>query len=211
MSPAGGPGFPCRPYEQCFPNLTAEFGGRLVCGTGANDIVEYQRKRPAAGGIESHDELEVGALRGILRQYGLWVFLGLPRLPIFAVRFGLDSCRKQTVHVPDHCLRIRGPKRKSTIIRWRSPTRRATRLRLAVVSWCRPTARPARSPSPEPIRRARSSPALRYMTSSRGSHPIPPATAIPVRSCPPSGGLNLPELPLGEESDEAAVGRPERE
>src|SRR6266481_7650247 len=77
---------------------------------------------------------------------------------------------------------IRGPTRKSTIIRSRSPTRRATKLRSAVVASCRPTARPARSPSPEPIRRARSLQALRCTTSSRGNHPILPARAMPFHS-----------------------------
>jgi len=48
--------------------------------------------------------------------------------------------------------------RKSTTIRWHSPTRRATKLRLVVVASYRPMARPARSPSREPIRRARSTP-----------------------------------------------------
>ena len=79
---------------------------------------------------------------------------------------------------------IRGPTRKSTTIRWRSPTRRATKLRLAVVASYRPMARPARSPSREPIRRARSTPAQPCTTSNRGSYSIAPATAMPFRSFP---------------------------
>src|SRR6267143_1219197 len=84
---------------------------------------------------------------------------------------GRASTTAKTTRSQGIRVRIRGPTRKSTIIPWCSPTRRATRLRLAVVASCRPTARPARSPSPEPIRRARSSPALRCTTSSRGSRP----------------------------------------
>jgi len=48
-------------------------------------------------------------------------------------------------------------------------TRRATRLRLAVVQSYPPTARLARSPSPELIQRATSSRALRCTTSSRAT------------------------------------------
>ena len=63
-----------------------------------------------------------------------------------------------------------------------STLRKAARSRLAVAQLNPPTARAARSPSKEPIQRARSSPALRCTTSSRGSHPIPPATAMPLQS-----------------------------
>jgi len=59
-------------YEQCLPHLKAEFGGRLVCDIDGNDIAEYQRKRLAAGVSNRTVNYEVGALRGVLRQFGLW-------------------------------------------------------------------------------------------------------------------------------------------
>jgi integrase len=59
-------------YEQCVPHLKQEFGKRLVCDIDANDVAEYQRKRLTAGVSNRTVNYEVGALRGILRQFGLW-------------------------------------------------------------------------------------------------------------------------------------------
>jgi len=59
-------------YEQCVPHLKEEFGKRLVCDLDANDIAEYQRKRLTDGVSNRTVNYEVGALRGILRQFGLW-------------------------------------------------------------------------------------------------------------------------------------------
>ena len=59
-------------YEQCVVHLKKEFGKRLVCDVDANDIAEYRRKRLAAGVTNRTVNYETGALRGILRQYGLW-------------------------------------------------------------------------------------------------------------------------------------------
>jgi integrase len=59
-------------YEQCVPHLKEEFGKRLVCDIDANDVAEYQRKRLAAGLSNRTVNYEVGTLRGVLRQFGLW-------------------------------------------------------------------------------------------------------------------------------------------
>jgi integrase len=59
-------------YEQCVPHLKEEFARRLVCDIDANDVAEYQRKRLAANVSNRTVNYEVGALRGILRQFGLW-------------------------------------------------------------------------------------------------------------------------------------------
>jgi len=59
-------------YRQCVPHLKEEFGKRLVCDIDANDVAEYQRKRLAAGVSNRTVNYEVGSLRGILRQFGLW-------------------------------------------------------------------------------------------------------------------------------------------
>lgn len=59
-------------YKQCLPHLRDEFGKRLVCDIDANDVAEYQRKRLAAEVSNRTVNYEVGALRGILRQFGLW-------------------------------------------------------------------------------------------------------------------------------------------
>src|SRR5277367_1410080 len=59
-------------YQQCVPHLKEEFGKRLVCDIDANDVAEYQRKRLAAGVSNRTVNYEVGSLRGILRQFGLW-------------------------------------------------------------------------------------------------------------------------------------------
>jgi integrase len=59
-------------YEQCVEHLKEEFGKRLVCDVDANGIWDYRRKRLAAGVTNRTVNYETGALRGILRQYGLW-------------------------------------------------------------------------------------------------------------------------------------------
>jgi len=59
-------------YEQCVEHLKAEYGKGLVCDVDANDIAEYRRKRLAAGVSNRTVNYETGALRGILRQFGLW-------------------------------------------------------------------------------------------------------------------------------------------
>jgi len=59
-------------YEQCVTHLKREFGKGLVCDMDANDIAEYRRERLAAGVTNRTANYETGALRGILRQYGLW-------------------------------------------------------------------------------------------------------------------------------------------
>ncbi|HEY1470884.1 MAG TPA: tyrosine-type recombinase/integrase [Candidatus Acidoferrum sp.] len=59
-------------YEQCVPHLKEVFGNGLVCDIDANDVAEYQRKRLVAGVSNRTVNYEVGALRGILRQFGLW-------------------------------------------------------------------------------------------------------------------------------------------
>jgi integrase len=59
-------------YEQCVTHLKEEFGKGLVCDVDANDIAEYRRKRLAAGVANRTANYETGALRGILRQFGLW-------------------------------------------------------------------------------------------------------------------------------------------
>ncbi len=64
-------------YEQCVEHLKEEFGKALVCDVDANDIAEYRRKRLSAGedkrGVSNRTvNYEVGALRGVLRQFGLW-------------------------------------------------------------------------------------------------------------------------------------------
>jgi integrase len=59
-------------YEQCVPHLKEVFGKGLVCDIDANDVAEYQRKRLDAGVSNRTVNYEVGVLRGILRQHGLW-------------------------------------------------------------------------------------------------------------------------------------------
>lgn len=59
-------------YEQCTEHLKAEYGKSLVCDVGADDVAEYRRKRLAAGVSNRTVNYETGALRGILRQFGLW-------------------------------------------------------------------------------------------------------------------------------------------
>jgi len=43
-----------------------------VCDIDANDVADYQRKRLAAGVSNRTVNYEVGSLRGILRQFGIW-------------------------------------------------------------------------------------------------------------------------------------------
>jgi integrase len=64
-------------YEQCVTHLKKEFGKGLVCDVDPNDIAEYRRKRLTVSadkrGVSNRTvNYEVGALRGILRQFGLW-------------------------------------------------------------------------------------------------------------------------------------------
>jgi len=53
-------------------HLKEEFGKGLVCDVDASDIAEYRRKRLAAGVANRTANYEIGTLRGILRQFGLW-------------------------------------------------------------------------------------------------------------------------------------------
>jgi integrase len=59
-------------YEQCTEHLKADYAKRLVCDVDANDIAEYRHKRLATGVSNRTVNYEIGALRGILRQFGLW-------------------------------------------------------------------------------------------------------------------------------------------
>jgi integrase len=59
-------------YKECVAVLKNEFGKRLVCDFDGNDIAEYQRKRLLEGLSGRTVNYEVGSLRGILRQFGLW-------------------------------------------------------------------------------------------------------------------------------------------
>jgi integrase len=59
-------------YEQCVTHLKEAFGKGLVCDVDANDIAQYRSKRLAAGVTNRTVNYETGALRGILRQFGLW-------------------------------------------------------------------------------------------------------------------------------------------
>jgi integrase len=59
-------------YEQCVAHLKEGFGKGLVCDVDANDIAEYRCNRLAAGITNRTANYETGALRGILRQFGLW-------------------------------------------------------------------------------------------------------------------------------------------
>jgi integrase len=59
-------------YAQWVEHLKAEFGKRLVCDVDSNSIAEYRSKRLAARKSNRSVNYEIGALRGVLRQYGLW-------------------------------------------------------------------------------------------------------------------------------------------
>jgi integrase len=58
-------------YKDCVAHLKAEFGKRLICDVDANDLAEYQGKRLAAVSNRTVN-YEIGTMRGILRQFGLW-------------------------------------------------------------------------------------------------------------------------------------------
>ncbi|MGH9405256.1 MAG: tyrosine-type recombinase/integrase [Terriglobia bacterium] len=59
-------------YEQCVDALKREFSDRLVCDIGDREIAEYQQKRLSEGLSNRSVNYEIGALRGILKQHGLW-------------------------------------------------------------------------------------------------------------------------------------------
>jgi integrase len=59
-------------FEHLVTTLCQEFGGRLVCDIGAEDIAALQRKRSAAGRAGRTVNYEVGVLRQILKARGLW-------------------------------------------------------------------------------------------------------------------------------------------
>ncbi len=59
-------------YEQCVDNLLESFSDRLICDILAPDVGDYQRNRLASGLSPRTVNYEIGALRGILKQYGLW-------------------------------------------------------------------------------------------------------------------------------------------
>lgn len=59
-------------YEQCAAHLKDHFGKGLIGDVDANDISEYRSKRLAVGVSNRTVNYEVGTLRGILRQFGLW-------------------------------------------------------------------------------------------------------------------------------------------
>jgi len=59
-------------YKECVVVLKETFSKRLVCDFDGNDVVEYQGKRLAEGLSGRTVNYEVGCLRGILRQFGLW-------------------------------------------------------------------------------------------------------------------------------------------
>lgn len=61
-----------RRYRDCVVNLKTQFGGRLVCDITHTDIAAYQRKRHAEGKAPRTVNYEIGTLRGILKQFGLW-------------------------------------------------------------------------------------------------------------------------------------------
>jgi integrase len=59
-------------FEHHIGTLAQEFGGRLVCDIGADDIAALQRKRCAEGKAGRTVNYEIGTLRQILRAHGLW-------------------------------------------------------------------------------------------------------------------------------------------
>lgn len=59
-------------YEQCVDKLRESFSDRLVCDILAPDVADYQRDRLASGVSPRTVNYEIGALCGILKQYGLW-------------------------------------------------------------------------------------------------------------------------------------------
>jgi integrase len=59
-------------YHQYARTLTAEFGDRLICDIGIDDIVRLQRKRVAQGKSPRTANYEIHALRLILKHFNLW-------------------------------------------------------------------------------------------------------------------------------------------
>jgi integrase len=59
-------------YQQCIDKLLETFSDRLICDIQAQDIGEYQRTRLASLVSPRTVNYEIGTLRGILKQYGLW-------------------------------------------------------------------------------------------------------------------------------------------
>jgi len=59
-------------FEHHITTLCCEFGGRLVCDLGPQDIAALQRKRTAEGKAGRTVNYEIGVLRQILKSRGLW-------------------------------------------------------------------------------------------------------------------------------------------
>jgi integrase len=59
-------------FDHHVTTLGHEFGGRLVCDIGADDIAALQRKRIAEGQAARTVNYEIGTLRQILKAYRLW-------------------------------------------------------------------------------------------------------------------------------------------
>jgi integrase len=59
-------------YRQYVRTLSAEFGDRLICDIGLDDIVRLQRRRLAEGKSPRTANYEVHALRLIIKHFNLW-------------------------------------------------------------------------------------------------------------------------------------------
>lgn len=59
-------------YRQYVRSLSAEFGDRLICDIGLDDVVRLQRRRLAEGKSPRTANYEVHALRLILKHFNLW-------------------------------------------------------------------------------------------------------------------------------------------
>ena len=59
-------------YGQYVKTLDREFGDRLICDIGLQEIARLQRKRRAAGLSARTINYEVHTLRGILKHFSLW-------------------------------------------------------------------------------------------------------------------------------------------
>jgi len=59
-------------YRQYARTLSAEFGDRLICDIGLDDIVGSQRRRLAEGKSPRTANYETHALRLILKHFNLW-------------------------------------------------------------------------------------------------------------------------------------------
>lgn len=59
-------------YQQYVKTLKVEFGDRLICDLGVDDIVRLQRKRIAQGKSPRTANYEIHALRLILKHFNLW-------------------------------------------------------------------------------------------------------------------------------------------